>query len=165
MHMYTITQRRFIYEFAKIWCLYFGFPGRPRLNADCWLSRQLCRLLLSRQTLYRAIHFTIFYTILYHTIHMYSIVWIPFTHLQYHLVYNTCTIVHVVSAAAAANRRWQWQGQVNLVNLLPEFLCRKKNKQRNKGSMEIGKPNYSLNQKDMWWQTITKPLFYSIHTT
>ena len=71
MHMYTIT-RRFIYEFAKIWCLYFGFPGRPRLNADCWLSRQLCRLLLSRQTLYHAIHFTIFYTIPYHTYVLYS---------------------------------------------------------------------------------------------
>ena len=158
MHMFTIT-RRFIYEFTKIWCLYFGFPGRPRLNADCWLSRQLCRLLLSRQTLT-----TIHYSIPYHTLHIYCIVWIPFTHLQYHLVYNTCTIVHVVSAAEA-NRRWQWQGQVNLVNLLPEFLCRKKNKQRNKGSMEIGKPNYNLNQTYMSWQTITKPLFYSIHTT
>ena len=120
MHMFTIT-RRFIYEFTKIWCLYFGFPGRPRLNADCWLSRQLCRLLLSRQTLT-----TIHYSIPYHTLHIYCIVWIPFTHLQYYLLHNTCTIVHVVSAAAAANRRWQWQGQVNLVNLLPEFLCWKK---------------------------------------
>ena len=69
--MYTIT-RRFIYEFAKIWCLYFGFPGRPRLNADCWLSRQLCRLLLSRQTL-TTIHYSIpYHTIPYHTYILYS---------------------------------------------------------------------------------------------
>ena len=64
--------RRFIYEFAKIWCLYFGFPGRPRLNADCWLSRQLCRLLLSRQTL-TTIHYSLtHYIIAYHTYVLYS---------------------------------------------------------------------------------------------
>ena len=45
----------------------FIFPGRPRLNADCWLSRQLCRLLLSRQTVS-----TIHYSIPYHTYILYS---------------------------------------------------------------------------------------------